>query len=208
MINILYDSKDLVVCEKPSGLVSEYSNNASSSLPAVLAEQLGVKMLYTVHRLDKEVSGAMVYAKTQKAASALTKQITDGTFKKEYIAVVPGKLPQDKARLCDLLFHDKQKNKTYVVKKKRAGVKEAILEYTLISYSADENLSTLRVRLLTGRTHQIRVQFASRGFPICGDRKYGSDIHTKPIRLHSRSLSFIDPQNGREALVFLSDPVW
>ena len=208
MINILYDSKEFVVCEKPSGLVSEYSGNASSSLPAILGEQLGGQNLYTVHRLDKEVSGAIVYAKTQEAASELSKQITNGNFKKEYIAVVTGKLPEDEARLCDLLFHDRQKNKTFVVKKKRAGVKEAILEYKLLSYDENENLSTLKIRLFTGRTHQIRVQLASRGFPICGDRKYGSQKHVKPIKLHSYSLSFNDYTNQGETLSFLSDPIW
>ncbi len=208
MINILYDSKEFVVCEKPSGLVSEYSENASSSLPAILGEQLGVEKLYTVHRLDKEVSGAIVYAKTQEAASELSRQIANGSFKKEYIAVVSGRLPDDEARLCDLLFHDRQKNKTFVVKKKRAGVKEAILEYKLLSYDESEDLSTLKIRLFTGRTHQIRVQLASRGFPICGDRKYGSQKHVKPIRLHSHSLSFNDYTKQSETLSFLSDPIW
>ena len=112
MINVLYDSKEIVVCEKPSGLVSEYVDNAASSLPAALCAQLGIEKLYTVPRLDREVSGVMVYAKTQKAASELTKQITDGSLKKEYLAVISGKLPEDEARLCDLLFHDRQKNKT------------------------------------------------------------------------------------------------
>ena len=208
MINILYDSKELVVCEKLAGLVSEYSEKASSSLPAMLAEQLGIEKLYTVHRLDREVSGAMVYAKTQKAASELTKQITNGTFKKEYIAVVPGKLQYDEGRLYDLLFHDRQKNKTYVVKKKRSGVKEAVLEYKLLSYDESQDLSTLKINLLTGRTHQIRVQLASRGFPICGDRKYGSSIQVKPIRLHSHLLSFADVSKNNEILTFCSEVTW
>ena len=208
MINILYDSKEFVVCEKTAGLVSEYSENASSSLPVLLAAELGIDKLYTVHRLDREVSGAIVYAKTQKAAAELTKQITNGTLKKEYIAVVTGRLPEDQARLYDLLFHDRNKNKTYVVKKKRAGVKEAILEYELISYDAEQNLSTLKIRLLTGRTHQIRVQLASRGFPICGDRKYGSSMNVKPIRLHSHLLTFADIAKSGEILTFLSECCW
>ena len=208
MINILYDSKDFVVCEKNAGLVSEYSENAASSLPSLLSQQLGIEKLYTVHRLDREVGGAIVYAKTQNAAAELTKQITDGSLKKEYIAVVSGRLPEDEARLCDLLFHDRQKNKTYVVKKKRAGVKEAILEYKLLLYNAEENLSTLKIRLLTGRTHQIRVQLASRGFPICGDRKYGSALHVKPIRLHSYLLSFADTSKNGEILTFTSEVDW
>ena len=122
--------------------------------------------------------------------------------------MVPGKLPEDQARLCDLLFHDRNKNKTYVVKKKRAGVKEAILEYELISYDAAQDLSTLRIRLLTGRTHQIRVQLASRGFPICGDRKYGSSMNVKPIRLHSHLLTFADISKNEKILTFVSECCW
>ena len=205
MIKILNECDEFVVCEKPAGFVSEYSDSPSS-LPYALCSQLGLKELYTVHRLDREVGGAIVYAKTQKSAAFLSKQLTDGTFNKEYMAQVQGKLASSTAILSDLLFHDKQKNKTYVVKKKRSGVKEAILEYTIIDYNEKSNLSTLKIKLFTGRTHQIRVQLSSRGFPILGDRKYGSHENIKPIRLHSHKLSFI-ATNGNE-LYFVSEPSW
>ena len=205
MIKIIHESDKFVVCEKPSGLVSEYTDK-SPSLPQTLCTQLNLEEIFTVHRLDREVSGAIVYAKTQKAAAFLSKQITDGSFNKEYITQVRGNLPESEARLCDLLFHDRQKNKTFVVKKKRTGVKEAILEYSLLNYDKQENLSTLKIQLFTGRTHQIRVQLASRGFPVCGDRKYGSSENIKPIRLHSHHLSFFAP-NGK-MLSFTSEPEW
>ena len=206
MITVLYDCKNFVICEKPSGYISEYSEDSSNSLPAMLAAQLGIQALYTVHRLDKEVGGVMVYAKTSEYAAHLSKQITDGTFKKRYVAQVFGRLPEGQARLCDLLFHDRQKNKTYVVKRKRAGVKEAILEYKLLSFDEADNISTLEIELFTGRTHQIRVQLASRGYPICGDRKYGSQISLNPIRLHSQEICFRD--TDKKTLSFTSAPKW
>ena len=206
MINVLYNCKSFVICEKPSGYISEHSENSNNSLPAELETQLGVQKLYTVHRLDKEVGGVMVYAKTSEYAAHLSKQITEGTFKKRYVARVFGRLPEDQARLCDLLFHDRQKNKTYVVKRKRAGVKEAILEYKLLSFDEANNTSTLEIELFTGRTHQIRVQLASRGYPICGDRKYGSQISLNPIQLHSHELCFKD--TDKKILSFTSNPNW
>ena len=206
MINILFDCKDFVVCEKQPGLLSEYCEKSSMSLPAILEEQLSGQKLFTVHRLDREVGGVMVYAKTQGFAALLSSQIASGSFNKEYIAIVSGVLPEESGELRDLLFHDRNKNKTYVVNKKRAGVKEAALIYKLESYDEKSDQSTLKIKLLTGRTHQIRVQFASRSHPICGDRKYGSSINLKPIRLHSCLLSFKD-KNGNE-LCFSSRPEW
>ena len=206
MINILFDCKDFVVCEKQPGLLSEHCEKSSISLPAMLETQLGAEKLFTVHRLDREVGGVMVYAKSQEFAAFLSSQIANGSFNKEYVAIVSGALSQKSGELRDLLFHDRSRNKTYVVNKKRAGVKEAILIYNLDSYDHIEDRSTLNIKLLTGRTHQIRVQLASRGHPICGDRKYGSSVNLKPIRLHSRMLSFKD-ESGNE-LHFSSHPEW
>ena len=207
MINILYDCKYFTVCEKPSGLISELSEKTETSLPALLSKQLGDIPLFTVHRLDKEVGGIIVYAKSEKIAAALSAQITDSRFKKEYTATVSGKPTEDSALLCDLLFHDRAKNKTYVVKRKRQGVKEARLSYELLSYDEKTDRSLLKIKLYTGRTHQIRVQLASRGFPICGDRKYGSAETVKPMRLFASSLSFVHPVSEEE-LSFSITPDW
>lgn len=207
MINVIRDNKNYVVCEKPAGFISEYSADIKRSLPAILSEQLGNIELFTVHRLDKEVSGIMVYAKNKQTAASFSQQIQDNRFQKEYIAIVNKIISPDTAELSNLLFHDKTKNKTYVVKKKRNGVKEAKLKYTLVSYDHTNDLSTLRIKLYTGRTHQIRVQLSFIGHPICGDRKYGSEITVKPIRLHSFLLSFYDPATNKKE-VFTSIPDW
>ena len=207
MINIINDNKNYVVCEKPSGLISEYSENKNISFPAMLAEQLGVTELFTVHRLDKEVGGIMVYAKNKQTAAAFSQQIQDGRFEKEYVAIVNKMISPDTSDLSNLLFHDKTKNKTYVVKKKRNGVKEARLKYTLISYDQASDSSTVRVKLYTGRTHQIRVQMSFIGHSIHGDKKYGSDVSVKPMRLHSFLLSFYDPATDQKE-TFTSIPNW
>ena len=207
MIKILFENSNFVVCEKDAGLISEYSATSTISLPSLLCKQMSLNELFTVHRLDKEVSGLIVYAKNTKAAAEISRQINDGIFEKEYIALVSGRLDSANGKLCDLLYHDKQRNKTYVVKKKRAGVKEALLEYSVVDYDAVNDTSKLKIKLLTGRTHQIRIQFASRNHPIVGDRKYGTSINLKPIRLHSHSLSFIDNEKN-EKLSFTSFPDW
>ena len=170
-LEILYENNSYIVLNKPKGVLSEEGKSKS------VASLLGRDELYTVHRLDKDVSGVMVYAKTKDAAANLSAQMQNGKFKKEYFTVVEGK-PLESERLVDLLFHDKSKNKTYVVKRQRNGVKEAILTYERLDSKATDNgeLSLLKVKLETGRTHQIRVQFASRGFSLFGDRKYGSKV--------------------------------
>lgn len=188
-IKILAETDGYIVCVKPKGISSEDHNQ--QGMPSMLMRD-GKKPL-VVHRLDKEVSGVMVFAKTREYATLISKQIADKTFKKEYIAVVSGEL-QDSAVLEDLLFFDRAKNKVYPVKRERLGVKKASLEYKRLSTVEDSlgTLSLVRVILHTGRTHQIRVQFASRKHSILGDKKYGSAIKICSVALFSRMVGFKD----------------
>ena len=170
-MDILYSDRDLAVCIKPVGLDSELQ------VPAALKEQLGGEV-FPIHRLDKNVGGVMVYARTKQAAAALSKAVQEGTMVKEYVAMVHG-TPPESGDWEDLLWKDSKKNKVFVVNRQRAGVKKARLEYRTLR-SGDESL--VRVRLHTGRSHQIRVQFSSRGYPLVGDHKYGSrDIRKEPL---------------------------
>ena len=198
MIPILYQDDRLVVCLKPTGISSE-----DDGLPALLSVQLDADKLYCVHRLDKGVGGVMVYARDRQSAAALSSIIASLGMENEYLAVIPGTPPEDAGELTDLLFHDRSKNKTYVVKRMRAGVKEAKLSYRLLESQGP--LSLLRVRLHTGRSHQIRVQFASRKLPLLGDRKYGSTVACPSLALWACSLSFPHPGTG-ERLSFTALP--
>ena len=193
-MDILYSDKQIVVCIKPIGLDSE------QELPQALKEILPGE-IYPIHRLDQNVSGVMVYARTKAAAAQLSRAIQEGTMVKEYVAQVHG-VPPQKGDWTDLLFKDSRKNKVFVVKRKRAGVKEARLEYRRLN---QEDPCLVRIRLHTGRSHQIRVQFASRGFPLVGDHKYGArDGETAP-KLYSCCLTF--PYHG-EVRKFESQPDW
>ncbi len=171
-------------------------------MPDELRRELGGE-IYCVHRLDRAVGGLMVYARTKKAASALSALISGGGLTKEYLAIVPDKLEEDNGRFEDFLFHDRQKNRSYVVKRERAGVKKAELEYEKLN--SDRALALVRVRLLTGRSHQIRCQFASRSMPLAGDGRYGSTIRDTDIALFSHRLSFVHPFTG-EKLDFTTYP--
>ena len=170
-MDILYQDEALCVCIKPVGLDSQIG------VPEALKAQLGGEF-YPVHRLDENVGGVMVYARTSKAAATLSREIQAGTFVKEYLAQVHGTPPEQEV-WEDLLFKDSRKNKVFVVRRERAGVRKAKLEFTRLT--AGET-SLVAIRLYTGRSHQIRVQFASRGFPLVGDHKYGSrDERAEPM---------------------------
>ena len=166
----------------------------------MLKEQLGGE-IFPIHRLDKNVGGVMVYARTKFAAASLSKAVQEGTMVKEYLAMVHG-TPPESGDWEDLLFKDSRKNKVFVVKRQRTGVKKARLEFTRLT---QDDPSLVRIRLHTGRSHQIRVQFSSRGFPLVGDHKYGSrDDKTQPM-LFSCRISF---PYGKEQKVFEKMPEW
>lgn len=193
-MEILFADRDLAVCVKPVGLDSE------AQVPAALKEALGGE-IYPIHRLDKNVGGVMVYARTKQAAAVLSGAVQEGTMVKEYVAQVHG-TPPEEGDWEDLLWKDSRKNKVFVVKRQRAGVKKARLEFKRLR---NGETSLVRIRLHTGRSHQIRVQFSIRGYPLVGDHKYGSrDERTAPM-LFSCRISF--PWKG-ETKVFEKLPEW
>ena len=193
-MEFLYTDPDIAVCIKPVGQDSE------KDVPAAIREALDGEV-FPIHRLDKNVGGVMVYARTKKAAAALSKAVQEGTMVKEYVALVHG-TPPECGDWTDLLFKDSSKNKVFVVKKERKGVKQARLEYKRLQ---EGKTSLVRIRLHTGRSHQIRVQFSSRGFPLVGDHKYGSrDEATAPM-LFSCCLRF--PHRG-QIMTFEALPQW
>lgn len=192
-MEILYEDKDLIVCLKERGILSQQGKEGERTMLTLLAEHTGGEA-YPVHRLDKEVGGVMVFAKNQKAAAALSAQVTDRTMEKEYITLIEGCPEEKEGTMEDLLFFDRGKNKAFTVKKERRGVKKALLSYKVLA--GKDGLSLVRVRLHTGRTHQIRVQFASRKMPLVGDRRYGSKRESKIIALWSCYLSFLHPVTG------------
>lgn len=193
-MEILYQDKDLAVVVKPVGLESQ------AAVPAELETQIG-GTFYPVHRLDLNVGGVMVYARTKQAAAALSRAIQEGAMVKEYVAMVHG-TPQESGDWEDLLFKDSAKNKVFVVKRMRGGVKKARLEYRRLSQG---ETSLVHIRLHTGRSHQIRVQFSSRGFPLVGDHKYGSRDEENAPMLFSCRITF--PWKGK-SLSFEAYPEW
>lgn len=193
-MDILHSDENIIVIIKPVGLDSEHD------VPAVLQSEVGGEV-FTLHRLDKNVGGVMVYARNKKTAAVLSKAIQEGRMVKEYLAKVHG-TPEESGVLEDLLFKDSRKNKVFVVKRQRAGVKKAKLEYKRLSEGEE---SLVHIRLYTGRSHQIRVQFSSRGFPLVGDHKYGSKSSEKEPKLFSYRITF--PYKG-EDVSFEATPDW
>lgn len=202
---ILYEDPHLLLIRKPVGISTQ--DTEGDCVPRRLAEQgYAVK---TVHRLDRPTGGVMVYARTDKAAAALSTLVGQhDRFQKEYLAVVQGCPDNSESSLTDLLYHDVRKNKSYVVNRPRKGVREARLDYSVIqTITNDAGMFTLiRVYLHTGRTHQIRVQFAARKMPLYGDTRYGG-VKGGGLGLWSHRLTFSHPIT-RHTVSAVSEPPW
>lgn len=193
-MDILYMDNDILVCIKPARVLS---TDEPGGLPDLLREAMGERNadIRTVHRLDRVVSGVMVLARNAKAASDLSRQIREDQFRKEYLAVIHGRPEKKEGTLTDLLYRDKARRMTMVAQEPAKGVQEAILDYQLISCT--DALSRVRIKLRTGRTHQIRVQFASRGMPLAGERKYAVQEDPCEIALWSHCIGFSHPTSGK-----------
>ena len=200
-MELIYLDDDILVCIKPARVLS---TDEPGGLPDLCREALGDESadIRTVHRLDRVVSGLMVLARKAKAASELSRQIRENEFEKEYLAVVHG-CPEARGTLRDLLGRDKARKMTFVADAPAKGVQEAVLHYQL--QNTANGLSRVRIQLETGRTHQIRVQFASRGMPLVGERKYSELDDPCEIALWSYRIAFAHPKTG-EKMEFAHQP--
>ena len=201
-MELIYVDDDILVCLKPARVLS---TDEPGGVPDLAREALGDKSadVRTVHRLDRVVSGLMVLAHNAKAASELSRQIREDEFQKEYLAVVHGRPAENTGTLRDLLGRDKVRKMTYVAQEPAKGVQEAVLDYQVLNTAS--GMSRVEIRLHTGRTHQIRVQFASRGMPLVGERKYSELNDPCEIALWSYRIGFTHPKTG-ERMEFTQEP--
>ena len=201
-MKLIYQDQDIIICIKPPRVLS---TDEPGGVPSLVREALKDPEadVRTVHRLDRVVSGLMVLARNAKAASELSCQIREDRFEKEYLAIVHGVPEKADGRLYDLLIRDRARKMTFVTNEEGKGVQPASLTYKLLRSNND--LSRVRINLETGRTHQIRVQFSSRGLPLVGERKYSEMNDKCEIALWSYRLAFIHPTTG-ERLEFTMEP--
>ncbi len=197
-MEILFEDEKILVAVKPQGVLSQSDEKGNESIVERLTAQTG-QVIYPIHRLDRTTLGVMVFAKAPDAAKELSRQIVDHEMQKTYVAVVHGTVTPASGEMTDLLYFDRRKNKSFPVARERAGVKKAVLHYRTKQSAAEKTVA--EILLQTGRTHQIRVQFASRGFPLLGDRRYGARDDYKEIALCARELSFFHPKT-HEPMIF------
>ena len=202
-IKILYKDDMLAVAVKPVGVLSQPDRTGEDSMVTLLKAQLG-REVFPVHRLDRAVGGLMIFAMTKSAAGKLSALVTSSAFEKEYLTVIHGAPSEEKGEFTDWLFHDSKRNLTSVVAADHKDAKDAKLAYTMLAKDMENEFSLVRVRLYTGRTHQIRVQFSSRSMPIAGDGKYGARDRMG-LALWSYRLSFRHPIK-KKAMSFTALP--
>ncbi len=181
--DILFEDEHLLIMVKPADVLSEPSDDTAFGT------------IHPITRLDRQTEGLILYAKTADAAARLSHLIRSGAIEKTYLAAVEGIPDREQGELSDLLFYDRRRGKSYVVDRERKGVRRASLSYELIDSTsiAGQPVSLLRIRLHTGRTHQIRVQMGARGMPVVGDRRYGSRVRSSKLLLCSHRLTFRHP---------------
>lgn len=199
-LSLLYADDEIVVCIKPPRVLS---TDEPGGMPELLRRQLTTDDVRTVHRLDRVVGGLMVFARNAACASELSRQIRENTFEKTYLAVVHGTPEYDVGEFYDLLFRNKARKMTEVVLAEGKGVQPASLSYCVLNKA--KGMSRVRIQLQTGRTHQIRVQFASRNMPLVGERKYSTLEDGCEIALWSHRLCFTHPTTG-EKMQFVQQP--
>lgn len=199
-MDIIYADEYIAVCVKPPRVLS---TDEPGGMPDLVRQALDTKDVRTVHRLDRVVGGLMVFARSASAASELSRQIREDQFEKEYLAVIHGTPEEPTGRLCDLLYRDKARKMTMVAQEMAKGVQPASLRYQV--QKSVQDMSRVRIILETGRTHQIRVQFASRGMPLIGERKYSTLEDDCEIALWSCRLGFFHPATG-EKMEFTLEP--
>ncbi len=206
-LTIVYEDRSLLLCVKPVGVLSEDSENGAS-MPRLLRQHYAAlhqpDYIATVHRLDKITGGLMLFSRQKAATGKLIAAVAEHRVEKEYLAVLRGHPAEKEAELTDLLFRDAAKNKSYVVKRMRKGVREAKLSYRVLGETNE--LTLVRVRLYTGRTHQIRVQFSARGLPLLGDIRYGSKDANCSAALWSYRLALTHPVTGERIDVIQPPP--
>lgn len=195
-MDILYEDKNILICKKIPGVVSQHSADGKGLADEVL-RYCGYAGI--VNRLDQNVGGAIIFGKNKYAASKLNSLVAENKINKKYIAVVHGCPGEESGVYEDLLFKDSFKNKSYVVKRMRKGVKKASLEYEVLNKACvdGQEMSLVSIKLHTGRTHQIRVQFSSRKMPLFGDGKYGGRDNVDFIALWSCFAEFVSPFDGK-----------
>ncbi len=211
-LNVIYEDNHIIVVEKPVNIPSQGDKTGDKDLLTIIKEYLkekynkpGEAYLGLVHRLDRPTGGIMVFAKTSKSASRLSEQIRNKEFHKSYLCIVDGKMEESKGTFEDYLYKNERTNTSRIAKPNEKNAKKAILDYEVLKYNEEINLSVVKVNLQTGRHHQIRVQFASRNHSLYGDQKYGSRGRGKQLALWAYLLSFKHPTT-KEELTFSLEP--
>lgn len=211
-LKVFYEDNHIIVVEKPNNIPSQGDKTGDEDMLTIVKKYIkekynkpGEVYLGLVHRLDRPTGGVMVFARTSKAAGRLSEQIRNKQMKKRYLAFVDGKLEKHKDEWKDYLLKTERTNMSRVVGEGTPNAKEAILDYEVVRYNEKTNLSIVKINLHTGRHHQIRVQFSSRGHSLYGDQKYGTRGRGKQLRLWAYYLSFAHPIT-KEVLEFEDIP--
>ena len=211
-LKVIYEDNHIIVVEKPVNIPSQGDKTGDIDLLTMVKQYIKEKYqkpgnVYVglVHRLDRPVGGVMVFAKTSKAAGRLSNQVREKQFQKTYLTIVNGKMDQKQDTLEDYLLKDERNNKSKVVKEGIKNSKLAILDYEVLKYAEELDLSVLKIHLHTGRHHQIRVQLSSRNHSIYGDQKYGGRGHGKQLTLWAYKLQILHPISN-EKMIFYSLP--
>lgn len=212
-LNILYEDSDLLVCVKPAGIASETKNMRQQDMVSLLRNYRSKKCeepyIGLVHRLDQPVEGILVFGKHPKITGALSRQLAQGGFTKVYLAITLGSMPAREGKLQDYLAKDSRLNTSYVTSADNPKAKKAILLYQVLKTDSEQEpiQNLVRIELLTGRHHQIRVQMANQGTPLAGDLKYGGNLPESGLKLCACELDFIHPA-AKKKMKFQIKPSW